>query len=157
MPETDVFAQDNSGLGRFLFAEIGIEQNGSSLTVLSALARNGYDPWDKAAQWATAPRAKVVNWLAADIIRLPLATGAIDDAHDTAARLVQLLPSPPTSEAKAVQARGVTLPRWGFILLLTGSIMVALAIAAAVSLHPTSLAGSRDDISPAAHPIAAGK
>ena len=48
MPSTsqgDAFALRNSGLDQFLFAEVGTELNGSSLTVLSTLARLGKDPW----------------------------------------------------------------------------------------------------------------
>jgi hypothetical protein len=39
MSQTDVFALQNSKLNEFLFAEIGVELNGSTLTTLSALAR----------------------------------------------------------------------------------------------------------------------
>ena len=88
----DVFAFKNSGLENFLFAEIGLESNGSYLTILSLLARLDVDPWAKAAEWADAPRAKVVDLLAEDIARTPLAPDTIATARATAARLACLLP-----------------------------------------------------------------
>jgi hypothetical protein len=45
----DVFAMKNSGLEPFLYAEVGTELNGSTLTVLSVFARLGEDPWGEAA------------------------------------------------------------------------------------------------------------
>ncbi len=156
MPETDVFAYKESGLDRFLFAEIGIEKNGSSLTILSALARKGDDPWEKAAQWASAPRSKVIEWLAADIAGASLVTDPIDDAHATAARLVQLLPSPRQWGPEARKAGWIPFLQWGCVILLAGSIAIALAVTAAGSLHPNSLAGHGDKPSPALSSVAAG-
>ena len=45
-----VFSLQNSEFNEFLFAEIGPERNESLLTVLSALARAGLDPWQEAAR-----------------------------------------------------------------------------------------------------------
>ena len=46
-----------SELGRefqaFLYAPIGEEENGTTLSVLSALARLGLDPWKQANGWRT--------------------------------------------------------------------------------------------------------
>jgi hypothetical protein len=156
MPETDVFAYGKSGLSDFLFAEIGIEQNGSSLTVLSALARNGDDPWDKAAHWAKAPRAEVIELLAAAIRRSPLATEAIDGAHVTAARLVQLLPAPARLWPDASPAGGLTRLQWGCVMLLVGSIAIAFAVTAAVSPRPNGVAGHRGTTPPANSSVTAG-
>ena len=50
MSHPDAFALKNSGLNEFLFAEVGIELNGSPLTILSILARLGQDPWVEAAE-----------------------------------------------------------------------------------------------------------
>lgn len=157
MTETDVFAYGKSGLDRFLFAEIGIEQNGSSLTVLSALARNGDDPWEKAAQWAKAPRAKVVQWLAATISLSHVAPETAEAAQDTAARLVHLLPSPGRVGAEGSQTPGRSDPGWGAMMLLAGSVAITLAVTLAMSLHPNTLAGHPDVASPATRPVAAGQ
>jgi hypothetical protein len=90
---TDVFALEKSGLNPFLFAEVGTELNGSTLTILSVLARLGQDPWAEAARWARLPKAAVVDGLTASILRMPLSTQALANAHATAARLILLLPS----------------------------------------------------------------
>lgn len=47
---SDVFALKKSGLEAFLYADVGIEANGSMLTILSLLARLGKDPWTEAAK-----------------------------------------------------------------------------------------------------------
>jgi hypothetical protein len=90
---TDVFALEKSGLSPFLFAEVGTELNGSTLTILSVLARLGQDPWAEAARWARLPKAAVIDGLTASILRMPLNTQALASAHATAARLILLLPS----------------------------------------------------------------
>jgi len=95
MPRTspgDAFVLKNSGLDRFLFAEVGTEQNGSSLTVLSTLARLGKDPWAQAAEWARMTPAAMVVGLTQSIVQMPLCPRALVEAPATAARLVLLLP-----------------------------------------------------------------
>ena len=89
----DAFALKNSGLDAFLFAEVGIEQNGSPLTVLSTLARLGSDPWAQAAEWARMPPAAIIAGLTQSIIQMPLCPGALAEARATAGRLALLLPS----------------------------------------------------------------
>jgi hypothetical protein len=44
MSTSNAFALKNSGLNEFLFAEVGIEANGTPLTILSVLARLGLVP-----------------------------------------------------------------------------------------------------------------
>jgi hypothetical protein len=90
MPRPDVFALQNSNLNAFLFADIGTELNGSTLTILSALSPLGKDPWVEAARWAQEPKAVAIDSLAADIIDMPLGSQAIHDAHATASRLILL-------------------------------------------------------------------
>lgn len=94
MPQHDAFALQNSGLNAFLFAEVGMEQNGSTLTMLSTLARLGKDPWAQAAEWARMPKAAMVECLAGSIMQMPLCPRALDEARATASRLAMLLPRP---------------------------------------------------------------
>ena len=44
MPSTDAFALRRSGLGEFLFAAVGTEANGMTLSLVSVFARLGNDP-----------------------------------------------------------------------------------------------------------------
>ncbi len=92
MTQTDAFALKNLGLNAFLFAEVGIEQSGSTLTVLSTLARLGNDPWAQAAEWAKMPNAASIDCLTNSILRMPLRGLAYVEARAIATRLVMLLP-----------------------------------------------------------------
>lgn len=90
---SDVFALKKSGLEAFLYADVGIEANGSMLTILSLLARLGKDPWTEAAKWAALPKSRVIDSLAQSIVEMPLAPSALACARESAVRLVQLLPT----------------------------------------------------------------
>ena len=83
-----------SQLGRefddFLFSPIGEERNGSTLSVVSALARSDLDPWQEAAKLAQLPRATATERLSAMIAALPDAKSF--DIGTIAARLIALLP-----------------------------------------------------------------
>ncbi len=74
----------------FLFSPIGEERNGSTLSVVSALARSDVDPWQEAAKLARLPRTTATERLAGIIAALPDATSF--DAGTIAARLIALLP-----------------------------------------------------------------
>jgi hypothetical protein len=86
------------GLGRefddFLFAPIGEEPNGMSLSVVSALARSNVDPWQEAAKLARLPAKTATQRLAALIGALPGMRSAEIDPGAIAARLIALLPRP---------------------------------------------------------------
>ncbi len=92
MPDTDRAALSKSDLNPFLFADIGVEANGSRLTMLSMLARLEKDPWAQAAIWSRSPRQAAIDGLAAAIARMPLDREAIGAARSTASRLILLLP-----------------------------------------------------------------
>ncbi len=76
----------------FLYATIGAEANGTSLSVLSAMARMNLDPWREAASLAELPGKAAANKLASLIAALPGRPSAPDESGTTAARLVKLLP-----------------------------------------------------------------
>ncbi|MDQ2859278.1 MAG: hypothetical protein M3T55_00815 [Pseudomonadota bacterium] len=89
----DLVSPSNSPLNPFLRADIGIESNGSRLTILSVLARLGKDPWAQAALWAQGPKDAAIDGLIASIARMPLSQSVLDDARSTASRLIDLLPT----------------------------------------------------------------
>ena len=60
-----------SQLDDFLFAPIGCEKNGMTLTVLSALARLDIDPWREAASLAQMPRESAAFRMSSLIAELP--------------------------------------------------------------------------------------
>jgi hypothetical protein len=77
---------------RFLYAEVGDDQQGGLLSVISALARVGVDPWDEAASLTRLPLNASVQALSALLARLPAGSGKPPDPVTVAARLVTLLP-----------------------------------------------------------------
>jgi hypothetical protein len=89
----DAFVLRDSGLNAFLHADVGTEQNGSTLTVLSILARLGKDPWAQAAEWAKLSNAAMIDGLSRCIEQMPLSPRALAEARVTAKNLVMLLPS----------------------------------------------------------------
>ena len=92
MADTDARALQNSDLNRFLYADIGIEASGMTLSVLSILARRGLDPWQEAARLARMPPVAATDGLATMIATIPAGLWSAPDAAQIAARLVRLLP-----------------------------------------------------------------
>jgi hypothetical protein len=76
----------------FLFALIGEDRNGMSVSVLSGLARSNVDPWQEAASLAKLPGETAIQKLAAFIAALPDRASPYPDARTIATRLLALLP-----------------------------------------------------------------
>jgi hypothetical protein len=134
MARPDVFALANSGLDAFLRGEVGTELNGSTLTILSALARLGFDPWVEAARWARLPRAATIDRLAGLIAQMPLCPQSLGEARGTATRLALLLPGqarqPASDETRS------PLP----VIALATGICLALALAFVINNFASSVA-----------------
>jgi hypothetical protein len=78
----------------FLFAPIGEDRKGTVVSVLSAFARLGFDPWQQAADIARLPREVAKTKLAAMIATLPGMSSSPAEPAVVASRLVALLPDP---------------------------------------------------------------
>ena len=78
----------------FLFASVGEDKSGVELTVLSALTRLGFDPWQEAARLSELPRETAARTLASAFALLPEADWKISQVGALAARLVDCLPRP---------------------------------------------------------------
>jgi hypothetical protein len=144
MAYPDAFALKNSPFNAFLFSEVGLESNGSALTVLSTLARLGEDPWTQALSWARLPRPTIIDHLADRIRQMPLCPQALLDARSTASRLILLLP---THNGNVLRrngnpAIGSTIPKELRLLIFYG----ALAIGMAVNLMAVSARQGSDAI-----------
>ncbi len=92
MEQSNVFILQNSDLNGFLFAAVGPEPSGMSLSVISLLARLGVDPWREAGRLASLPQETAGEWLAQTIAGASSAW-PLSDARVIAARLIPLLPS----------------------------------------------------------------
>lgn len=122
------FSLLHSDLNDFLFASVGEEQNGVTLSVVSALTRLGVDPWEEAARLTPMPKASAAEALAPLIARLPIRrTQSLDDLA-ISRRLVELLPAGKPAPLQGREQAAVARKKyWGAMILLA-----SLALAAAL-------------------------
>jgi len=108
----------------FLFESLGVQENGMDLSVLSALARAGVDPWAEAKRLAALPRQAAV----AAILKFA------GDA-ETARRLFELLPhassplsssSSSSSSSPDIEERQKLFRRYGLLVIIAW-LMIAIA------------------------------
>jgi hypothetical protein len=128
----------NSEFNEFLFASIGDEENGMSLSVISALTRLGFDPWEQAARLAALPLGVAASTLAPMIARLPAVNWGASDATSIAARLVALLPkrriaAPSGTEGRRDTVIGSTVvgsraALWVLCFFLAAAGLIGLAV-----------------------------
>jgi hypothetical protein len=111
------FSLLNSKLDAFLFASIGEEESGMPLSVASALARLGNDPWVEAEKLTAMPRAIAAETLASMIAKIPMANWKPSDASAIAATLIQLLPGRVTNPSKPEGTRAGSRLSWPQILV----------------------------------------
>lgn len=127
------FSSLNSEFNDFLFAPIGEETNNTVLTVLSALARLGIDPWLESARLAQLSAGTATQRLTTIIAGLPNGRWAPSDAGAIAARLVKFLPVKRVSQLPSRGTAGLKFavsPRIMVFLgatILVGSIFLAFA------------------------------
>ena len=81
-------------LNAFLFASVGEDKSGIEVTVLSALIRLGFDPWQEAARLSELPKETAARALAAAFALLPEGDWQIPQMASLAGRLVDYLPCP---------------------------------------------------------------
>jgi hypothetical protein len=89
------FSTEHPEFNDFLFTSIGKERAGIRLTVLSALARLGFDPWQEAARLSGLTRDAAAGTLASAFRALPKREWQALDLASVAAGLVKLLPAAP--------------------------------------------------------------
>jgi hypothetical protein len=90
--DQNVFTLPHSDLNDFLFAVIGQEASGLELSVMSALAREGLDPWQEGMRLARLPLPSAIDELARMIAAMPASLWPQPVATEVATRLVRLLP-----------------------------------------------------------------
>jgi hypothetical protein len=140
----------------FLFAPVGEDSgnNGMPLSVLSALARQGVDPWEEADRLACLPSETAIQRLTALIAALPDGPSTRLDRGAVAVRLIALLPQGGGSVIRSRTARpGVRtaahawpvkyiIVYWIFMLFILGAQWLAVnylvAAQAATTAKPMS-------------------
>jgi hypothetical protein len=121
----------HSEFNEFLFAFVGEEKSGIQLTVLSALARLGFDPWAEAARLSGLSKEAATSALSIAIAKLPEGDWKASESQSIALRLVNCLPRRgSSSQTPARDGRGeeqkpkLSVPSW----LVWAVIAVALFI-----------------------------
>jgi hypothetical protein len=127
---SDVNALQRSDLNPFLFADIGTEANGTTLSVMSVFARRGNDPWTEAGRLAGLSKADATDSLAHMIAGMPKSLWALPDAFDIAVRLTGLLPARP-AVASAIRQ---TARQWPARQIGLVCACVALVVAFAIMM-----------------------
>jgi hypothetical protein len=125
-------AASTTSLEQFVYADVAPEPNGMSLSVLSALARRGLDPWQEARRLAELPAPAAVDRLAKTLVGLPLMRSSLDDATAIAGRLVALLPPAPDMASVGMHTadgvRSITAaPRWMMLGMAAALVMGLMA------------------------------
>jgi hypothetical protein len=123
------FSLLHSDLNDFLFASVGEEQNGVTLSVVSALTRLGVNPWAEAARLTPLPKARAAEALATLIARLPIRrTQSLDDLA-ISRRLVELLPAQRTPPLRRRGRAGAGHEKyWRAMILLAGIALGAVVL-----------------------------
>ncbi|TVP69448.1 MAG: hypothetical protein EA339_14605 [Rhodobacteraceae bacterium] len=92
MPTLEDMRQGGTPFDTFLYATLGKDRNDNSVTVLSALARAGMEPWDAASDLAGLTRDEAHSRLDSVLIRFT-DVPTLKDNHAAVSRsLIDLLP-----------------------------------------------------------------
>ena len=124
------YSLGHSQYNDFLFASIGEEKTGT-LTVLSALTRLGFDPWQEAARLADMPRKTAIQSFAVTIAGLPRGDWTASDTTAIAARLVAWLPAgsvPPIPTLKSAPSKSDEVKSRFAPWLMWGALAVVLIL-----------------------------
>jgi len=124
----------------FLFAPVWDESGGMRLSVLSALARMNFDPWDEAARLATLPAPDAERALASTLDLLPGRPQASPETGILGARLVALLPkagAATTAKLATITADQERMTNYWFLWLC-----IAIAMSFLFAFRPPTKAGA---------------
>jgi hypothetical protein len=138
----DVTAFQRSDLNAFLFADVGTEANGMTLSVVSVFARQGSDPWGEAGRLADLPKAEATDSLARTIAAMPRSLWDLPAAIVIAVRLTGLLPARP-ARAAVLRVAGQLPSARAAVVLICIAFAAAFGISAMMrSTTPTKFDGS---------------
>jgi hypothetical protein len=127
MSSSDAFALRRSRLDEFLFAPVGTEPSGLTLSLLSVFARRGDDPWKEAGKLVGLPKGDAIESVALTIVQMSRSVWPLLDATAIATRLVALLPTrlgdvvpPPSMNNRTLIAQRIGI---GLMLVVLGFAM----------------------------------
>jgi len=122
------FSLLHSDLNDFLFAPVGEEQNGVTLSVVSALTRLGLDPWEQAARLTPLPKARAAEALATLIARLPIRRTLSSDDLAISQRLVELLPDQKSAPLQGRERVAAGQKKYWGAMIVLASVALGAAI-----------------------------
>jgi hypothetical protein len=129
-PQSNPLLPLGSQFDQFLYAQVGDDRQGGTLSVISALARLDVDPWEQAGTLARLPVDAAISALSTLLARLPAGPGTPVDLTVVATHLVTLLPRGPGLLASAnplfVNVRN-TVSRRMWVLLGAACLLLFLA------------------------------
>jgi hypothetical protein len=137
----DVTALQRSDLNEFLFADVGTEANGMTLSVASVLARQGSDPWREAGRLAELPKAEAAESLARMIAGMPRSLWGLPDAIVIAVRLTGLLPARPVRRLGRLAGRPTGRTA---VVLACVALIFAYAIMTTIQSRPSARSDGSD-------------
>lgn len=136
MSRMDDLRQGGTPFDGFLYAELGQDDAGRNVSMLSVLARLGLDPWIEAAELTSLSRDKARDRLSIALARAGEMSTLVDKPVMTVSRLLDLLPS-----AAPGIGKGVNLPD-ALKTLATGRTFAILIVV--LFLLQTFFLGSND-------------
>jgi hypothetical protein len=122
------FSLLHSDLNDFLFASVGEEHNGVTLSVVSALTRLGLDPWEQAARLTPLPKARAAEALATLIARLPIRRTLSSDDLAISQRLVELLPDQKSAPLQGRERVAAGQKKYWGAMIVLASVALGAAI-----------------------------
>ena len=122
----------------FLYAPVAADRNEMPLSVLSALARLGIDPWEKAAELSELPKVNAAQRLAALIAQLPGGRWTQAESRAIADRLIELLPR------RSISKLPLAEKAHGRLRGMSGSAATKMLICAALAATALAIAASRE-------------
>jgi hypothetical protein len=154
MSSSDAFALRRSGLDEFLFAPVGTEPSGLTLSLLSVFARRGDDPWKEAGKLVGLPKGDAIESVALTIVQMPRSVWPLLDATAIATRLVALLPTRlgGAQPTPSINHRTLIAQRVGIGLLV---VVLGFALAFTSGLFTTNQAGKLNSSDVSAMTLAA--
>lgn len=128
MSRMDHFRQGGTPFDGFLYANLGLDNEGNTVSVLSALARLGHDPWDEAAELSALSVAGAQTRLSALLAGFADVPQIGRDPRATIPQLVALLPMAATGKIRAgnILPANIALP--GFRVIFAVSLVVLFLI-----------------------------
>jgi len=128
------YSLGHSEYNAFLFAAVGEEKIGMPLTVLTALTRLGFDPWQEAARLSALPNDAAARAFAVTIAKLPEGDWKASESEAIAARLVSWLPqrgtvpipSMPAGRIKGIKIKSEFTAGLGWGVLAASLVFLAL-------------------------------